>query len=96
MLRNNKLNTNSSFFFQKYGIILIFFLLHIRNHEMKPPKKNKITQSDSSYQPVCYDQMQEATEAYLDLWQQNLKHWATDPQALQKWIALTSKTHSKE
>lgn len=25
-------------------------------------------------------------ERYLDLWQNNLRHWATDPKALEKWL----------
>ena len=26
-------------------------------------------------------------ERYLDLWQDNLRHWATDPNAFEKWLA---------
>ncbi|MBL4894516.1 MAG: hypothetical protein JKY59_06560, partial [Emcibacter sp.] len=28
---------------------------------------------------------------YLDLWQDNLRHWATDPDALDKWLAETAR-----
>ncbi|MBL4894148.1 MAG: hypothetical protein JKY59_04655 [Emcibacter sp.] len=27
---------------------------------------------------------------YLDLWQDNLRHWATDPDALDKWLNETA------
>ena len=28
---------------------------------------------------------------YLDLWQDNLRHWATDPDAPDKWLAETAR-----
>lgn len=33
-------------------------------------------------------------ERYLDLWQDNVKYWATDPNALEKWLEET-KQHIK-
>lgn len=30
--------------------------------------------------------MESVTERYLDLWQDNIRRWATDPDALEKWL----------
>ncbi len=33
-----------------------------------------------------------AAEAYLDLWQENIKRWAREPEALKKWLANAGRT----
>ncbi|MBL4802875.1 MAG: hypothetical protein JKY45_13370 [Emcibacter sp.] len=35
------------------------------------------------------DRMDELAAQYLDLWQDNLRHWATDPDAMNKWLTET-------
>lgn len=36
--------------------------------------------------------MDSIAERYLDLWQDNVKRWATDPEALEKWLAEMKKS----
>ncbi len=35
-------------------------------------------------------EMESFAERYLDLWQENVKRWATDPDALEKWVKEAS------
>ncbi|MCF8474870.1 MAG: hypothetical protein K9G26_09245 [Emcibacter sp.] len=34
----------------------------------------------------CSCDIDNIAERYLDLWQENLQRWATDPEALKKWL----------
>ena len=60
-------------------------------------KKNKSDTKSSPCRPdsrtgdIHAEQINAAAEAYLDLWQKNLKHWATDPDALRNWITANDK-----
>jgi len=38
---------------------------------------------------------QSIAERYLDLWQDNIRHWATDPAAMEKWLADIVKKQTK-
>lgn len=46
-----------------------------------PDQKN--TPEETTNPPSRMDSI---AERYLDLWQENVKRWATDPDALDKWL----------
>ncbi|WP_138380918.1 hypothetical protein [Luteithermobacter gelatinilyticus] len=40
--------------------------------------------------PSSSEELDQLAEQYLDFWQENLANWATDPQALEKWVEALS------
>ena len=47
--------------------------------------------SESPAVPIDDTDIKNLAEQYLDLWQENLRLWATDPRALDKWVNETAK-----
>lgn len=47
-----------------------------------PDQKNTPLKSADSH-----DNLDSVAERYLDLWHNNVKRWATDPDAMEKWLA---------